>query len=112
LHGGLYGFTIACFGSSCLFPRLNYRRIFIRSLIVFFGLSGRSELFLSLEVCLTGFLIVCVQSPLGDYFQRCLDMVEELFRTSLIEYGNRQVHLVGDLNFVDHLWVFMAVGMM
>ena len=77
--------------------------IFICSLIVFLGLSGRSQLFLSLEVCLTGFLIICVQSPLGDYFQRFLDMAEELVRTFLIEDGNRQGHLVRDLNLVDGL---------
>ena len=30
-------------------------------------------------------------------------MVEELFRTSLIEDGHWQSHLVRDLNLVDHL---------
>ncbi len=30
-------------------------------------------------------------------------MVEELFSTSLIEEGDRQGHLVRDLNLVDHL---------
>ena len=30
-------------------------------------------------------------------------MVEELFRTSLIEDGDRQGHFVGDLDFVDYL---------
>ncbi len=88
-----------------MFPQLNDKMIFIQSLIVFLGLSGHSQLFLSLEICLTGFLIICVQSPLGDYFQRYLDMVEELFRTFLIEDGNRQCHLVTDLNLVDHLGV-------
>ncbi len=30
-------------------------------------------------------------------------MVEELFRSSLMEDGDRQGHLVRDLNLVDHL---------
>ena len=30
-------------------------------------------------------------------------MVEELFRTSLIKYSNRQGHFVGDLNLIHHL---------
>ncbi len=91
LDGGLYGLTSACFGRGCLFLWLNDRVIFICSLIVFLGLSGRSQLFLSLEVCLTCFL------------KRCLDMVEELFRTCLVKYSDRQGHLVRHLNLVDHL---------
>ena len=31
-------------------------------------------------------------------------MVEELFRTSLIEDGDRQGHFVRDLNLINHLW--------
>ncbi len=31
-------------------------------------------------------------------------MVEELFRTSLLEFSNRQGHLVRDFNLIDHLW--------
>ena len=50
LDGGLYGLTSVCFDRGCIFPQLNDRMIFICSLIVFLGLSGHSQLFLSLEV--------------------------------------------------------------
>jgi len=68
--------------------------------MVFLGLSGRSQLFLCLEVCLAGFLVLNVESSLGDYLQRQLDMTQELFWTSLIEDHDGRCHFLRDFDLV------------
>ena len=65
LDSKVNGLASAFFGSSCLFQSFEARRIFIGTLFTFFGLSGHIQLFLSLEVCPTGFLVLGIKSSLG-----------------------------------------------
>ena len=92
------GLASACLVSSCLLPHLNDRRIFIYSLIAFLGHSSRGQPFLSLEVCLTGFLVLSIESSLGDCLQSHLNMRQELLRASLVEDSDGQHHLFRDFD--------------